>query len=80
MKDEEQSVRIEKKDGLSQDAQEAIEHQQTMKKESLEEERKRKIKAAVKSFFGQAKVGCSKDICFNKWCYKNPFGKDTISY
>ena len=46
-----------------------------MKKQLIEDERKRKVKSAIKSFFLQVKVGCSKDLCFNRWCYKNPLGK-----
>ena len=46
-----------------------------MKKQLIEDERKRKVKAAIKSFFLQVKVGCTKDLCFNRWCYKNPLGK-----
>lgn len=39
-----------------------------------EEERKRKVKATIKNLFVQMKTGCEKDICFNKYCWKNPFG------
>jgi len=49
-----------------------------MKKQALEEERKRKVKAAIKQFFQQTKMGCSKDICFNQWCFKNPIGKRLV--
>jgi hypothetical protein len=49
-----------------------------MKKQLIEDERKRKVKAAIKSFFLQVKVGCSKDLCFNRWCYKNPLEKSKL--
>jgi hypothetical protein len=44
-----------------------------------EEERKRKIKVTLMKLFHQTKVGCAKDLCFNKYCFKNPFGKYYLS-
>ena len=40
-----------------------------------EEERKRKIKVTLMKLFHQTKQGCAKELCFNKYCFKNPFGK-----
>jgi hypothetical protein len=44
-------VPIQKKDVLSQSAQEDLDQQQNMKKQAMEEERKRMVKQAIKSFF-----------------------------
>ena len=41
-----------------------------------EEERKRKIKASIMKLFLQTKQGCAKELCFNQFCFKNPFGKN----
>jgi hypothetical protein len=65
------SVPIEKKEseGIQREADLA---QQVR---AQEEERKRKIKATIMKLFKQMKTGCEKDICFNKLCFKNAFGK-----
>ena len=43
-----------------------------------EEERKRKIKVTLMKLFHQTKQGCAKELCFNKYCFKNPFGKNLV--
>jgi hypothetical protein len=39
------------------------------------EEQKSKLKQIMLSLVNQIKNGCKKDICFSKYCKKNPLGK-----
>ena len=45
------------------------------RKKKEDEEKKLKIKTLTKEIFGQIKTGCKKEICFAKYCLKNPTGK-----
>ncbi len=45
-------------------------------KQNMEEDPKTKLKVAVTKLFAQMKQGCKKDICFNKYCMKNPYCKN----
>lgn len=47
----------------------------TARKNKEDEEKKAKIKVLTKEIFGQIKTGCKKEICFAKYCLKNPTGK-----
>lgn len=33
------------------------------------------LRTAIKKLIFQMKVGCKKDVCFNKYCLKNHYGK-----
>ena len=40
-----------------------------------EKKRKEKLQIVFKKFLVQLKIGCDKQICFNKFCKKNTFRK-----
>lgn len=46
-------------------------------KKLKEEERKARVKQTVMKLFKQMKFGCNKEICYNKYCFKNHFRKHT---
>ena len=43
--------------------------------EQKQAEDKKKLKEQLMSLFHQVQAGCVKDVCFKKYCKKNPFGK-----
>lgn len=47
-------------------------------REAIEKRRKQVQQCAVR-LFKQIKAGCNKDICFNKYCRKNPYCKDELA-
>lgn len=46
-------------------------------KKLKEEERKARAKQTIMKLFMQMKSGCKKEICYNKYCFKNHFRKHT---
>jgi hypothetical protein len=70
-------VGIQKKESEEMSKDKDIEQAERIRNQ--EEERKRKIKVTLMKLFHQTKVGCAKDLCFNKYCFKNPFGKYYLS-
>jgi hypothetical protein len=43
------------------------------------EKRKKQVQQCAVRLFKQIKTGCNKDICFNKYCRKNPYWRDELA-
>lgn len=43
------------------------------------EKRKKQVQQCAVRLFKQIKTGCNKDICFNKYCRKNPYCREELA-